>query len=212
MNLKNAIESLRTELRKFSTQKQSFADYKLTDGTVVRVDGDLVAGTAVYVVAEEGTLPAPDGEHVVEGVGTIKTEGGKIVEVIAAEVATPEIEPLPVAAEITPEVAVEVTEEIKEAYPAMTPEVVEAIVAKHLASIMEELKAAYTEMGKMKEKMSAFASQVETMADIVEKVSELPTEAPKASGSAIVEQRKAQASQNFNALAQALQSLKSVKN
>jgi len=209
MNLKNAIESLRSEIRKFKTQKQSFADYKLVDGTVVRVDGDLVAGTAVYVVAEEGTLPAPDGEHVVEGVGTIKTEGGKIVEVIAAEVATPEIEALPVAAEITPEVAVEVTEEIKDAYPAMTPEVVEAIVAKHLAGIMEELKAAYAEMGKMKEKMSAFASQVETMADIVEKVSELPTEAPKASGSAIVEQRKAAASQNFNALAQALQTLKS---
>jgi hypothetical protein len=209
MNLKNAIESLRSEIRKFTTQKQSFADYKLTDGTVVRVDGDLVAGTAVYVVAEDGTLPAPDGEHVVEGVGTIKTEGGKIVEVIAAEVATPEIEALPVAAEITPEVAVEVTEEIKGAYPAMTPEVVEAIVAKRLGAIMEELKAAYAEMGKMKEKMSAFASQVETMADIVEKVSELPTEAPKASGSAIVEQRKAAASQNFNALAQALQSLKS---
>ena len=51
-------------------------------------------------MTEEGTLPAPDGEHVVEGVGTIKTEGGKIVEVVAAEVATPAIEPLPVAAEI----------------------------------------------------------------------------------------------------------------
>ena len=200
MNLKNAIESLRSELRKFSTQKQSFADYKLTDGTVVRVDGDLVAGTAVYVVAEDGTLPAPDGEHVVEGVGTIKTEGGKIVEVIAAEV--------PVAAQ---EVEVEVAPEevAPEAPIAMTPDMVEAIVAKHLSAIMEELKAAYAEMGKMKEKMSAFASQVETMADIVEKVSELPAEAPKASGSAIVEQRKAQASQNFNALAQALQSLKS---
>ena len=204
MNLKNAIESLRTELRKFSTQKQSFADYKLADGTVVRVDGDLVAGTAVYVVAEDGTLPAPDGEHVVEGVGTIKTEGGKIVEVIAAEV--------PVAAqEVEIEVAPEEPEapEMPEAPIAMTPDMVEAIVAKHLSAIMEELKAAYAEMGKMKEKMASFASQVETMADIVEKVSELPAEAPKASGSAIVEQRKAQASQNFNALAQALQSLKS---
>ena len=204
MNLKSAIESLRSELRKFSTQKQNFADYKLTDGTVVRVDGDLVAGTAVYVVTEEGTLPAPDGEHVVEGVGTIKTEGGKIVEVIAAEV--------PVAAqEVEVEVAPEEPEapEMPEAPIAMTPDMVEAIVAKHLGAIMDELKAAYAEMGKMKEKMSAFASQVETMADIVEKVSELPAEAPKASGSAIVEQRKAQASQNFNALAQALQSLKS---
>ena len=207
MNLKDAIMTFRTELRKFTTQKQSFADYKLVDGTVVRVDGDLVAGTAVYVITEDETLPAPDGEHQVEGVGTIKTEGGKITEVVVAEAPAP-AEEVAVAAEITPEVAVEVTEEIKEAYPAMTPEVVEAIVAKHLGAIMEELKAAYAEMGKMKEKMSAFASQVETMADIVEKVSELPAEAPKASGSAIVEQRKAQASQNFNALAQALQSLK----
>jgi hypothetical protein len=206
MNLKSAIESLRTELRKFTAQKQNFADYKLVDGTVVRVDGDLAAGTAVYVVTEEGTLPAPDGEHVVEGVGTIKTEGGKIVEVVAAEAAP--VAETEVAAEITPEVAVEVTEEIKEAYPAMTPEVVEAIVSKHLAAIMEELKAAYAEMGKMKEKMASFASQMTTMADIVEKVSELPAEAPKASGSAIIEQRKAQASQNFNEIAKALQSLK----
>jgi hypothetical protein len=206
MNLKSAIESLRTELRKFTAQKQNFADYKLVDGTVVRVDGDLAAGTAVYVVTEEGTLPAPDGEHQVEGVGTIKTEGGKIVEVVAAEAAP--VAETEVAAEITPEVAVEVTEEIKEAYPLMTPEVVEAIVSKHLAAIMEELKAAYAEMGKMKEKMASFASQMTTMADIVEKVSELPAEAPKASGSAIVEQRKAQASQNFNEIAKALQSLK----
>jgi 5'-deoxynucleotidase YfbR-like HD superfamily hydrolase len=73
---------------------------------------------------------------------------------------------------------------------------------------MEELKAAYAEMGSMKEKMASFASQMTTMADIVEKVSELPAEAPKASGSAIVEQRKAQASQNFNEIAKALQSLK----
>lgn len=209
MNLKNAIESLRSELRKFSTQKQSFADYKLTDGTVVRVDGDLVAGTAVYVVAEDGTLPAPDGEHVVEGVGTIKTEGGKIVEVIAAEPVAEEV--AVEAQEVEIEVAPEEPEapEMPEAPIAMTPDMVEAIVAKHLSAIMEELKAAYAEMSKMKEKMASFASQVETMADIVEKVSELPAEAPKASGSAIVEQRKAQASQNFNALAQALQSLKS---
>jgi len=208
MNLKSAIESLRSELRKFSNQKQSFADYKLTDGTVVRVDGDLVAGTAVYVVAEEGTLPAPDGEHVVEGVGTIKTEGGKIVEVIAAApVAETEV-----AAEVTPEVTEEVVETIVEEYPNVTPEKVEEIVEEKLLEISEELKEVVTEMRKVKSKMEAFALHMATMTDIVEKVSELPTEAPKASGSAIVEQRKAQASQNFNALAQALQSLKSVKN
>jgi len=75
-------------------------------------------------------------------------------------------------------------------------------------SIMEELKAAYTELGSMKEKMAAFASQMETMTDIVEKVAELPTEAAKPTHSAIVEQRRASAQQNFNALAQAIQTLK----
>jgi Asp-tRNA(Asn)/Glu-tRNA(Gln) amidotransferase C subunit len=211
MNLKSAIDTLRTELRKFTTQKQSFADYKLVDGTVVRVDGDLVAGTAVYVISEDETLPAPDGEHQVEGVGVIKTEGGKITEVVVAPEAPAPVEEVAVAAEITPEVAGEVVSEIAEGYPMVDPAMVEEIVKKHLVSIMEELKAAYTEMGKMKDKMAAFASQMETMTDIVEKVAELPSEAPKPTASAIVEQRKAAATQNFNALAQAIQTLKKSK-
>ena len=210
MNLKSAIDTLRTELRKFTTQKQAFADYKLVDGTVVRVDGDLVAGTAVYVITEDETLPAPDGEHQVEGVGTIKTEGGKITEVVVAE-APAAAEEVAVAAEITPEVAGEVVSEIAEGYPMVDPLMVEEIVKKHLVSIMEELKAAYTEMGKMKDKMAAFASQMETMTDIVEKVAELPTESTKPTASAIVEQRKASAQQNFNALAQTIQNLKKSK-
>jgi Asp-tRNA(Asn)/Glu-tRNA(Gln) amidotransferase C subunit len=101
--------------------------------------------------------------------------------------------------------------EIAEGYPMVDPLMVEEIVKKHLVSIMEELKAAYTEMGKMKDKMSAFASQMETMTDIVEKVAELPSEAPKPTASAIVEQRKAAATQNFNALAEAIQNLKKSK-
>ena len=207
MNLKSAIETLRTELRKFTTQKQSFADYKLADGTVIRVDGDLVAGTPVYVLTEDETLPAPDGEHTVEGVGVVKTEGGKITEVVVAEAPAP-AEEVAVAAEIAPDTAVEIVEEVKEGYPTLDPAMVEEIVKKHLVSIMEELKAAYAELGSMKEKMTAFASQMETMTDIVEKVAELPTEAPKPTASAIVEQRKAASMQNFNSLAQAIQTLK----
>ena len=173
------------------------------------MDGDLVAGTAVYVITEDETLPAPDGEHQVEGVGVIKTEGGKITEVVVAEA------PAPAAEVAAQEVEIEVSPEgeAPEAPAApsvgLTPEAVQEIVAKHLAAIMDELKAAMeVEMGKMKEKMSAFASQMETMTDIVEKVAELPSEAPKPTASAIVEQRKAAATQNFNNLAQAIQTLK----
>jgi hypothetical protein len=207
MNLKSAIDTLRTELRKFTTQKQAFADYKLVDGTVIRVDGDLVAGTPVYVITEDETLPAPDGEHEVEGVGVVKTEGGKITEVVVAEAPAAEVAAQEVEIEVSPE------GEAPEAPAApgvgLTPEAVQEIVAKHLAAIVEEMKAAMeVEMGKMKEKMASFASQMETMTDIVEKVAELPSEAPKPTASAIVEQRKAATQQNFNALAQAIQNLK----
>jgi len=207
MNLKSAIETLRTELRKFTTQKQAFADYKLADGTVIRVDGDLVAGTPVYVITEDATLPAPDGEHQVEGVGVVKTEGGKITEVVVAEAPAAEVAAQEVEIEVSPEG--EAPEAPAAAGVGLTPEAVQEIVAKHLAAIVEEMKAAMeVEMGKMKEKMASFASQMETMTDIVEKVAELPSEAPKPTASAIVEQRKAATQQNFNALAQAIQNLK----
>ena len=207
MNLKSAIETLRTELRKFTTQKQAFADYKLADGTVIRVDGDLVAGTPVYVITEDATLPAPDGEHQVEGVGVVKTEGGKITEVVVAEAPAAEVAAQEVEIEVSPEG--EAPEAPAAAGVGLTPEAVQEIVAKHLAAIVEEMKAAMeVEMGKMKEKMASFASQMETMTDIVEKVAELPSEAPKPTASAIVEQRKTSATQNFNALAQAIQTLK----
>ena len=209
MNLKSAIETLRTELRKFTTQKQAFADYKLADGTVIRVDGDLVAGTPVYVITEDETLPAPDGEHQVEGVGVVKTEGGKITEVVVAEAPAAEVAAQEVEIEVSPEG--EAPEAPSAAGVGLTPEAVQEIVAKHLAAIVEEMKAAMeVEMGKMKEKMASFASQMETMTDIVEKVAELPSEAPKPTASAIVEQRKAATQQNFNALAQAIQNLKKI--
>ena len=209
MNLKSAIETLRTELRKFTTQKQAFADYKLADGTVIRVDGDLVAGTPVYVLSEDETLPAPDGEHQVEGVGVVKTEGGKITEVVVAEAPAAEVAAQEVEIEVSPEG--EAPEAPAAAGVGLTPEAVQEIVAKHLAAIVEEMKAAMeVEMGKMKEKMASFASQMETMTDIVEKVAELPSEAPKPTASAIVEQRKAATQQNFNALAQAIQNLKKI--
>ncbi len=72
-----------------------------------------------------------------------------------------------------------------------------------------ESKKQQTELQDLPEKYrQKTLEEVVKMHQEAEKVSELPAEAPKASGSAIVEQRKAQASQNFNALAQALQSLK----
>jgi Asp-tRNA(Asn)/Glu-tRNA(Gln) amidotransferase C subunit len=210
MNLKNAIDLLRGELRKFSVQApQSFADYTLEDGTVVRVDGELVEGTEVYVIADETVIPAPDGTHTIPDVGTIVTVGGKITEVQATPAAEPVAE-VEVEAEITPEVATEVVEEIADAYPTMTPEVVTEIVAKHLQAIMDELKAAMTELGAQRKKMEAMASHMTTMADIVEKVSDLPTAPAAPSIPGIVENNKRRKEENFSALAATIQNMKRI--
>jgi len=208
MNLKNAIDLLRGELRKFSAQApQSFADYTLEDGTVVRVDGELVEGTEVYVIADETVIPAPDGTHTIPDVGTIVTVSGKITEVQATPAAEPVAE-VEVEAKITPEVATEVVEEIADAYPTMTPEVVTEIVAKHLQAIMDELKAAMTELGDQRKKMEAMASHMTTMADIVEKVSDLPTAPPAPSIPGIVENNRRRKEENFSALAATIQNMK----
>jgi hypothetical protein len=67
-------------------QEQKFADYKLEDGTIVRVD-ELAEGALVQVMDEAGELsPAPAGEHTLED-GTVITvdENGLIVSIAAPE-------------------------------------------------------------------------------------------------------------------------------
>jgi hypothetical protein len=57
------------------------AEATLVDGTVVRVDGEFETGKAIFVVTEEGDVPAPDGAHeTTEGL-IVTTEGGFIVSI-----------------------------------------------------------------------------------------------------------------------------------
>lgn len=209
MSFKSALANLRAELQRFgSTFKLTFADYKLADGTTVRVDGDLTPGTAVYVVTETGSIPAPDGEHALEGVGTITVTGGVITEVEAAEpAAAPAAEAaageVAVEAVIAPEAAAAIVEKVKEGYPDIDPAAVEEIVAKHLAAIVEELKAAYTQLGWMKEKMAMFTTQVDELKTEVKRLGEQPQAQPQAFSTphaGIVSGRRAQSATNIDAL------------
>lgn len=194
MSIANRLTELADALRKFTATPtpQNFADYKLEDGTMVRVDGDLVAGTPVFVVTEEGMLPAPDGQHTVPEVGVITTEGGKIVEVGDLPAAEPVVEEQ-VAAEVEVEVAPEgntVESEIDARISALEAKLDE-IMAK-LAGAMEANKARFDHL------------------DIeVEKMSKIPTAEPrKRTSDAIVENIKLSRNTNFEALTQNLKNLK----
>ena len=87
MNKKEILDEVKRLL--FSKPVENkFLDAELVDGTKVRVDGELVADSAVFVIDAEGNeTPAPDGEHLLsDGKTMVVTTDGKIVEVKEVEV------------------------------------------------------------------------------------------------------------------------------
>ena len=203
MNLSEKLQALTQALRQFSATPApaaplAFSDYKLEDGTMVRVDGELAVGTLVYVVTEEGLLPAPDGAHSIPEVGVVTTEGGKIVEI--GEVAPA---PAPEAVEAQ-EVEIEVAPE--EAAPADPHE--ERMVAMEtaiaaLAAKVEEL------MAKLGGEVEATAKRFSTIDTALSALAQMPTAAPKKRASdAVVESVKMS---RANRLAELNETLKTLK-
>jgi hypothetical protein len=195
MSIANRLTELADALRKFTATPtpQNFADYKLEDGTMVRVDGDLVAGTPVFVVTEEGMLPAPDGQHTVPEVGVITTEGGKIVEVGDLPAGEPVVEEEVAAQEVEIEVAPE-----GEPSEAEIDARISALEAK-LDEIMAKLAGA----------MEANSARFDQLDTEVQKMSKVPTAEPrKRASDAIVENIKLSRNTNFEALTNNLKNLK----
>ena len=198
MSIANRLTELADALRKFTATPtpQNFADYKLEDGTMVRVDGDLVAGTPVFVITEEGMLPAPDGQHTVPEVGVITTEGGKIVEVGDLPAGEPVVEE-EVAAQ---EVEIEVTPE-GEGMPEAGNKIEERIAA--LEARLEEI------LSKLAGAMEANTARFDQLDAEVQKMSKVPTAEPrKRASDAIVENIKLSRNTNFEALTNNLKNLK----
>jgi len=97
MNLNEAIEKLSGLISKFNateteTTTETFVDAKLADGTIVRYE-KLEVGMPLMVIDEAGNeLPAPNGEHELEGGIMVKVEDGIIIEVATKEEEMPEEE------------------------------------------------------------------------------------------------------------------------
>lgn len=97
MNLNEAIEKLSGLISKFNateteTTNETFIDAKLIDGTIVRYE-KLEVGMPLMVIDEAGNeLPAPNGEHELEGGIMVKVEDGIIIEVATKEEEMPEEE------------------------------------------------------------------------------------------------------------------------
>jgi len=205
MNLSERLQELTKALRSFSaspvsaptqaSEPLSFSDYKLEDGTIVRVDGELAVGTLVYVVTEEGLLPAPDGAHSIPEVGIVTTEGGKIVEI--GEPAPAAVEAQEVEIEVTPEGEEKPADPHEERMQAM-----EAAIAA-LAAKVEDM------MAKMGGEVEANAARFSTIDTALSALAQMPTAAPKKRASdAVVESVKMSRASRLAELNETLKTLK----
>jgi hypothetical protein len=85
-NFKAIMDSIRELKAAFSATAQSFNEAVLEDGTQLSYEGELVVGTAVFVVTDTEQVPAPEGTHALggemAGISIVVDANGIVTEVI----------------------------------------------------------------------------------------------------------------------------------
>jgi hypothetical protein len=126
-NFKAIMDSIRELKATFSAKAEAFNDAVLEDGTQISYEGELVVGTAVFVVTETEEVPAPEGTHALggelAGVSIVVDANGVITEVIDTRAEASGDEPVEAS-----------TEEATATEVAMSAEDVDAIVNAKLES------------------------------------------------------------------------------
>jgi hypothetical protein len=112
MNRKTFIDKLKTMFSEVEENvvEDKFVDVITIDGIVLRIrEEEIKEGVQVYVVGEDGSeVPAPEGEHSIEGKVIVTDAEGKVLEVKEVESEESEEEK-----EAEPEVEVEAQKECK---------------------------------------------------------------------------------------------------
>jgi hypothetical protein len=137
---------------------QAFAMYDLESGGQVSINGEIVVGADVMVIDGDGNeVPAPDGEHVLVGVAKIKTEGGKIVEIMPIE-------------EEQPKVEVEIEARKKMAEYDLLPD-----HAKEMELMSERITKCEGIIADLMTRMEGMGKATEAMTAVVEEIASAPT-------------------------------------
>ena len=85
-NFKAIMDSIRELKAAFSATAQAFNEAVLEDGTQLSYEGELIVGTAVFVVTDTEQVPAPEGTHALggemAGISIVVDANGIVTEVI----------------------------------------------------------------------------------------------------------------------------------
>lgn len=154
-----------------ATTKQSFGEVKTADGELtLAYEGDeLAQGLAIFVVTADGQVPAPDGEHALEGGVTIVTMDGKIEAIketpaaeealVGQEMQEEEMPAESPAEEVASEVVDMVSEEVADVVEEAISEEVIAAVTEAVADAVGEMMKKYEEkMASLEAKFDSFSS------------------------------------------------------
>lgn len=166
----DAVET-KTELSEEVVSEETFGEIKTADGELtLEYEGEeLSVGIAIFVKTEDGNVPAPDGEHALEGGVIIKTEGGIIAEIKDAEIESEEEE---VAGEDEIETGENEEKMSEEEEVDESEEIIKAvaeIVNGEFASIkkeIEELKETFKTVNGKVDKFALQPAAEKTKADI----------------------------------------------
>jgi hypothetical protein len=154
MNTKDLIKEVRDLMSKFNfnNEEVKMESAVLTDGTVIKWDGTLAVGTMIMVETAEGDIMAPDSTHEIEGGMLVTTVGGIVTEIVEPAV----------------EGVVEATQEFA------TVEKFNEVIASLESKISMLTSAFESVVAKLEKQGEAFSKTV----DLVERVANLPSEAP----------------------------------
>lgn len=156
-----AVSEIKSLMKKFGfLSEDKFAEAKLVDGTVIEIDGEVAEGSKVYVVTEEGSVPAPDATHELESGEKVTTQDGIIVSIEAPASEEEEV----LEEEVIEEEKVEEMEEevVEVEVPAAAAEVSEEVVQEivdAIAPVLEEVAKLGEELKKMKEDYEKFRKE-----------------------------------------------------
>jgi len=161
MTANDAIQKIRVLLGVEETVEVALAAAELVDGTKVEVEGDFEVGKPLFVVTEEGNIPAPAGVH--------QTTDNLLVTVDEAGVIS-QIE----------EVAPEAQEEEKKEEEAMEEENKEEVAMEDHGDKEEEMEEEVEE--EMEDEEDMIVKIVEAMKPYFEEIKEMQKEIEEMKG------------------------------
>ena len=161
-NFKAIMDSIRELKATFSAKAEAFNEAVLEDGTQISYEGELVVGTAVFVVTETEQVPAPEGTHALGG-----EDAGKSIVVDANGIVTEVIDTTADATNDLPVVDPEMEPEVTAS--AMSADEVESIVNAKLSSfsaifegLTEMIKTVATENDALRNEVTELKGEFNT--------------------------------------------------